>query len=64
MKQYTIEDFAGFDKNEQGYTICPPGDYTAIKEFPAKCSFGERCRFGESCSFGECCSFGEYCSFG
>ena len=49
MKQYTIEDFAGFEKNKLGYTICPPGDYTAIKEFPAKCSFGEYCRFGGYC---------------
>ena len=70
MKQYTIEDFAGFEKNKLGYTICPPGDYTAIKEFPAKCSFGEycsfgkRCRFGEWCSFGEECGIGERCSFG
>ena len=58
MKKYTQADFDNFEVDEYGRTICPTGDYTAIK------SFGEGCRFGEGCSFGEWFSFGEWCSFG
>lgn len=76
MKKYTNEDLKTFERDKQGWLICPSGDYTAIKEFPEKCSFemrcsfgawsrfGEYCRFGESCIFGERCRFGEYCRFG
>lgn len=48
MKQYTIEDFENFERVD-GRITCPTGDYTAVKEFPERCSFGERCR----CEFGE-----------
>lgn len=63
MKKYTIEDFDKFEIID-GYINCPSGDYSSIKKFPEKCSFGEVCRFGERCSFGEGCSFGDVCSFG
>ena len=76
MKKYTQADFDNFEVDEYGRTICPTGDYTAIKSFGelcifgawcsfgAECSFGERCSFGEECSFGAVCSFGEGCRFG
>lgn len=48
MKKYTIEDLKGFEKNEEGWIICPAGDYTGIKSFPGGCSFGEWCRFGDT----------------
>ena len=58
MKKYTQSDFDNFEVDENGYKICPSGDYTQIS------CFGARCRFGEGwCSFGEKCSFGEGCSF-
>ena len=57
MKKYTQSDFDNFEVDENGYKICPSGDYTQIS------SFGERCSFGEGCSFGERCSFGAGCSF-
>lgn len=61
MKKYTLEDLQNFEKTENGFIICPSGDYTAIKEFPCRCSFGKNCSFGECCSFGEDCSFGKRC---
>ena len=64
MQKYTSEDLAKFEQDENGYIICPAGDYTAIKDFPARCSFGEWCHFDEWCSFGKECSFGEWCIFG
>ena len=45
MKKYTQSDFDNFEVDENGYRICPSGDYTQIS------SFGEGCRFGEKCSF-------------
>ena len=70
MKKYTQADFANFEVDDYGHKICPTGDYTAIKSFGercsfgAVCSFGERCRFGAECRFGAVCSFGERCRFG
>ena len=57
MKKYTQSDFDNFEVDENGYKICPSGDYAQIS------SFGEGCRFGEKCSFGAWCSFGEGCRF-
>ena len=57
MKKYTQSDFDNFEVDENGYKICPSGDYTQISRFGEKCSFGARCSFGEGCSFGEVCSF-------
>ena len=57
MKKYTQSDFDNFEVDENGYKICPSGDYTQIS------SFGEGCRFGAWCSFGEVCIFGAWCSF-
>ena len=51
MKKYTQSDFDNFEVDENGYKICPSGDYTQISDFGAWCSFGEGCRFGEKCSF-------------
>ena len=45
MKKYTQSDFDNFEVDENGYKICPSGDYTQIS------SFGERCSFGAGCSF-------------
>ena len=45
MKKYTQADFDNFKVDEYGRKICPAGDYTAIKDFGALCSFGERCRY-------------------
>ena len=51
MKKYTQSDFDNFEVDENGYKICPSGDYTQISSFGARCSFGEGCRFDEKCSF-------------
>ncbi len=64
MKKYTQSDFDNFEVDENGYKICPSGDYTQISSFGEGCSFGAWCRFGEKCSFGEGCSFGAWCRFG
>jgi hypothetical protein len=53
-----------------GFRQCPPGDYSAVREFDDWCSFGvdnrfgERCIFGAGCSFGAGSCFGSNCSFG
>lgn len=62
MKQFTIDDLLNFPVDENGYRICPPGDYSQIKTFPDRCSFSVRCSFGKWCSFGEWCRFCEGCS--
>ena len=41
MKKYTQSDFDNFEVDENGYKICPSGDYTQISSFGARCSFGE-----------------------
>ena len=64
MKRYTLEDFKKFERNKFGFIICPSGDYTEIKEFPACCSFENWCNFDEHCSFGKECNFGKWCYFG
>ena len=66
MRRYTLEDFKTFEKDEYGVLICPQGDYTSLKNIPARCSFGEGCSFGEWCSFGEGMQFrrGCECEFG
>ena len=51
MKKYTQSDFDNFEVDENGYKICPSGDYTQISRFGARCSFGAWCSFGERCSF-------------
>ena len=63
MKKYTQEEFDAMEIDENGYKICPSGDYTLIKSFRERCSFSERCRFSYDCSFSERCSFSENCSF-
>ena len=50
MKKYTEKDLKTFKRNEQGWLICPSGDYTEIRTFPEKCAFGSWCDFGEGCS--------------
>ena len=57
MKKYTQSDFDNFEVDENGYKICPSGDYTQISDFGEGCRFGARCSFGEGCSFDEKCSF-------
>lgn len=47
MKKYTQSDFDNFEVDENGYKICPSGDYTQISSFGAGCSFGEKCRHGD-----------------
>ena len=47
MKKYTQSDFDNFEVDENGYKICPSGDYTQISSFGEGCSFGARCSFGE-----------------
>ena len=64
MKNYTAEDLKRFEKDENGWLLCPAGDYTGIKSFPEGCRFGADCSFGEWCRFGAGCSFGKWCSFG
>lgn len=64
MKKYTEKDLEAFERDEQGWLICPSGDYTAIRTFPGKCTFGAFSRFGEGSNFGEKCSFSCGCSFG
>ena len=63
MKKYTQSDFDNFEVDENGYKICPSGDYAQISRFGERCSLGEGCIFGEGCSFGEGCIFGAWCSF-
>lgn len=76
MKVYTLQDLETFERDDDGYLICPSGDYSRIATFPRNCSFGEccifdmfcnfdkNCIFDMFCSFGNCCSFGECCKFG
>lgn len=45
MIKYTLKDFESFEKDDLENIICPNGDYTQIKNFPERCSFGERCSF-------------------
>lgn len=42
MKKYTEDDLKNFEVID-GYLICPTGDYSEIKIFEMKCSFGEGC---------------------
>ena len=56
MKKYTEKDLEAFERDEQGWLICPSGNYTAIRVFPAKCSFDSWCTFGAWSNFGENCS--------
>ena len=63
MKKYTQADFDAFEVID-GIKQCPSGDYSDIRVFGKKCSFGEWCSFGRGCSFSEECSFGRGCSFG
>ena len=48
-----------FDAFEVIYGVkqCPSGDYSAIRRFNERCSFGKWCSFGAWCRFGEGCSF-------
>lgn len=62
MKKYTQADFDAFEVID-GIKQCPSGDYSDIRVFGKKCSFGGSCSFGEECSFGRGCSFGEECYF-
>ena len=70
MKKYTAKDLETFQRDEQERLICPHGDYTEIKNFPARCcfamgsSFGERSNFGDGCTFGVMCVFGMESNFG
>ena len=64
MEKYTEKDLEKFERDEYGWLICPSGDYSKIKMFPEKCSFGRGCSFGRLCSLGEGCSFSERCRFG
>ena len=75
MKMYTIDDLKNFERNSNGYLICPTGDYMAIKKFPNRCyfpyggefentTFGDGCRFGAKSTFGDYCGFGDNCKFG
>ena len=63
MKKYTEKDLEVFERDEGGWLICPSGDYTAIRTFPEKCSFGAWSGFGKGCRFGKWCSFGKGCRF-
>lgn len=45
MKVYTEKVLEGFERDDFGRLICPSGDYTQIKSFGERCSFGEGCRF-------------------
>ena len=63
MKVYTQEEFDALPV-VGSYKQCPTGDYTQIKRFDGRCSFGERCIFSGRCSFGERCIFGAWCRFG
>lgn len=64
MKKYTEKNLETFERDEYGWLICPSGNYTEIRVFPAKCTFGAWSRFGEWCSFGRGCDFGKGCDFG
>lgn len=64
MKVYTQEEFDRFEWDKYGRKICPSGDYSGIRNFPERCSFGEGCDFGEWSSFGDECRFGNISSFG
>lgn len=70
MRKFILSDFSNFERDEDGYILCPYGDYTAIKyfrdrhTFSAGCRFGIDCRFGLDTQFGECCNFGAGCTFG
>ena len=63
MEKYTADDVKGFEHDEDGYLICPSGDYTDVDRFGGGCRFGACCSFGVGCRFGACCRFGERCDF-
>ena len=69
MKKYTEKDLETFERDENGFLICPSGDYTAIRLFFVKCFFGNKCSFGwrsifrDECIFGENCRFDKNCKF-
>ena len=51
MKKITQQEFDALPVVE-GWKKCPGStDYSAIKHFPERCSFGEGCSFGAWCSF-------------
>lgn len=56
MRAHTEKDFDTFERHDD-YIICPSGDYSQVKKFPERCSFGEGCSFGGRCRFGKGCSF-------
>ena len=45
MRVYEAKDLEGFARDENGFLICPSGDYSHISIFGERCSFGERCGF-------------------
>jgi len=64
MKKYTQEEFNQFEINEQGYRICPSGDYSEITVFGTNSRFGDRSIFGADSVFGACSIFGAGSVFG
>jgi hypothetical protein len=63
MIKYTQEDFDALPFVD-GVKQCPTGDYTAIKRFNVRCTFGKSCIFTSSCTFVSSCTFGLNCNFG
>lgn len=51
MKIYTVQDLENFERDEYGRLICPSGDYTQIKSFGERCSFGECCNLDNNLKF-------------
>ena len=62
---FTEIDLPRFQTDDDGYILCPSGDYTEIGVFPSRCKFDDRCRFRRSdVTFGSECVFGAFCQFG
>lgn len=45
MKKYSVEEFENFEIDENGYKVCPSGDYSEIKTFGDYCIFDDECIF-------------------
>jgi hypothetical protein len=45
MKKYTQEEFDKLERDIYRFKVCPNGDYSEIKSFGERCSFGAGCRF-------------------
>lgn len=64
LKKYTQAEFDALPANKDGGKICPTGDYTEIRYFPAFTELGNGCKLGIGCTLGIDCKLGDKCKLG